>query len=159
MNAHKGDDPDDNNNQAHQQTPGLRVGSQQIHNQQIHNQQSVFDTLGGTPWFVGLIDRFYTKVETDQLLRPLYPEDLTESRDHMVKFLVQYWGGPGTYSQQRGHPRLRMRHAPFPIGVAERDAWFNHMVEALNESNPPADIKQQMVEHFDRAATHMINTN
>ena len=85
---------------------------------------SIYEAVGGTPWFTALIDRFYDAVETDVLLRPLYPDDLTESREHMVLFTQQYWGGPGTYSEQRGHPRLRMRHAPFVITEAEKDAWL-----------------------------------
>ena len=88
---------------------------------------TLYELVGGDQWFVDLVDRFYDAVDQDEILRPLYPEDLTESRAHMVGFLVQYWGGPATYSEQRGHPRLRMRHMPFAIGVAERNAWFGHM--------------------------------
>ena len=118
---------------------------------------SLYEIVGGRDWFVDLIDRFYDAVDDDPVLRPLYPEDLTESRDHMVGFLVQYWGGPGTYSQQRGHPRLRMRHAPFAIGAAERDAWFGHMCAALAEGGLEPDVEAQVVAYFDNAATHLIN--
>ena len=93
---------------------------------------SVYDAVGGQPFFVDLVDGFYDGVATDLLLRPLYPQDLTESRRHLAGFLAQYWGGPSTYSDQRGHPRLRMRHAPFVIGVAERDAWLHHMLGSLD---------------------------
>jgi hemoglobin len=93
---------------------------------------SVYDAVGGRPFFVDLVDGFYAGVGADLLLRPLYPEDLTESRRHLAGFLTQYWGGPSTYSDERGHPRLRMRHAPFVIGEAERDAWLRHMLGSLD---------------------------
>ena len=94
---------------------------------------TLFDRVGGEPFFVDLVDRFYLGVAGDPLLRPLYPDDLTESARHLALFLAQYWGGPGTYGEERGHPRLRMRHAPFVIGPAERDAWLRHMLGALLE--------------------------
>jgi len=93
---------------------------------------TVYDAVGGRPFFVDLVDGFYTGVSTDPLLRPLYPEDLTDSRRHLAGFLTQYWGGPSTYSDERGHPRLRMRHAPFAIGEPERDAWLRHMLGSLD---------------------------
>lgn len=120
--------------------------------------QTIYEAVGGMVWFESMIDRFYDAVESDVLLRPLYPEDLTESRDHMVKFLAQYWGGPTTYSEERGHPRLRMRHAPFVIGTAERDAWVTHMVGAVRTGGLHPDVEQHMVDYFEMAATHMINT-
>ncbi len=92
----------------------------------------VYDAVGGQPFFVDLVDGFYRGVSGDPLLRPLYPEDLTDSRRHLAGFLTQYWGGPSTYSDERGHPRLRMRHAPFVIGEAERDAWLRHMLGSLD---------------------------
>ncbi len=73
---------------------------------------TLFDRVGGEQFFVDLVGRFYLGVAGDPLLRPLYPDDLSESSQHLALFLMQYWGGPGTYSEQRGHPRLRMRHAP-----------------------------------------------
>ena len=93
---------------------------------------SVYDAVGGQPFFIELVDGFYAGVSADVLLRPLYPEDLTDSRRHLAGFLMQYWGGPPTYSEERGHPRLRMRHAPFAIGAAERDAWLRHMLGSLD---------------------------
>ncbi len=93
---------------------------------------SVYDAVGGRPFFVDVVEGFYVGVSADRLLRPLYPEDLTDSRRHLAGFLAQYWGGPTTYSDERGHPRLRMRHAPFAIGVAERDAWLFHMLGSLD---------------------------
>lgn len=118
---------------------------------------SIFEAVGGTPWFEALIERFYDAVETDLLLRPLYPDDLTESREHMVLFLQQYWGGPTTYSNERGHPRLRMRHAPFVITSAEKDAWLKHMLSAVRSGDLHPEIEQRMVDYFDNAANHLIN--
>jgi len=93
---------------------------------------SVYEAVGGRSFFVELVDGFYAGVSADLLLRPMYPDDLTDSRRHLAGFLTQYWGGPSTYSDERGHPRLRMRHAPFAIGIAERDAWLRHMLGALD---------------------------
>jgi hemoglobin len=120
---------------------------------------TVYDLVGGEAWFAALVDRFYAGVELDPVLRPLYPDDLTESRAHMTGFLVQYWGGPGTYSEQRGHPRLRMRHAPFVIGPAERDAWFAHMDAAVRAGGLPAEVEEQVLAYFDNAATHLVNAS
>lgn len=92
---------------------------------------SIYQAVGGWGFFEDLVSGFYAGVADDPLLRPLYPEDLSESRRHLVGFLAQYWGGPGRYSEERGHPRLRMRHAPFLVGVAERDAWLVHMLGSL----------------------------
>lgn len=93
---------------------------------------SVYGAVGGRPFFVDLVDGFYAGVAADPLLRPLYPEDLTDSRRHLAGFLAQYWGGPSTYSDERGHPRLRMRHAPFAMGARERDEWLRHMLGSLD---------------------------
>ena len=96
------------------------------------NESSVYDAVGGGSFFDDLVDGFYAGVSADLLLRPMYPEDLAEPRRHLAGFLTQYWGGPSTYSEERGHPRLRMRHAPFAIGEAERDAWLRHMLGSLD---------------------------
>ena len=122
---------------------------------------NVHDAVGGEAFFVDLVDRFYQRVATDLLLRPLYPDDLTGSKRHMVLFLQQYWGGPGTYSEERGHPRLRARHGPFVIGEAERDAWFGHMAAALDavvrERGIDPKVEAEMLEYFERAADFMVN--
>ena len=89
-------------------------------------------------------------------LRPMYPADLTESKRHMALFLMQYFGGPTTYSQERGHPRLRMRHLPFSIGQAERDAWMRHMTDAV-KSEMPTEVHPILLDYFDRVATFMMN--
>ena len=123
---------------------------------------ALFDRVGGESFFVDLVDRFYLGVASDPLLRPLYPDDLRESSEHLALFLMQYWGGPGTYSEQRGHPRLRMRHAPFVIGPAEREAWLRHMNRALDDLRAAARISDSDTEelraYLEMAATTLVNT-
>jgi hemoglobin len=121
----------------------------------------MYDRVGGQPWFEALADRFYRAVAADPVLRPLYPAEparLDAARDHFCGFLIQYWGGPDDYSQLRGHPRLRMRHAPFAIGAAERDAWYGHMAEAVVAGGLDPEDEAEMLAYFEMAATHMINT-
>lgn len=118
---------------------------------------TLYTAVGGAP-FERLVADFYGRVEGDELLRPLYPADLEASITHTALFLIQYWGGPGTYSQLRGHPRLRMRHAPFAIGTAERDAWFAHMSLAVDASDAIDEAKAMMIAYFDHASTAMINS-
>ena len=120
-------------------------------------EQTVYDAVGGQAFFDQLVGRFYDGVSDDPVLRPLYPDDLGPSRVHLAGFLAQYWGGPPLYSAKRGHPRLRMRHAPFEIGVAERDAWMSHMLNALAEAELSDEIRSAMVDYFESAATHLIN--
>jgi len=97
----------------------------------------MYERVGGSDFFVALVDRFYVGVAGDPVLRPLYPDDLTDPKAHLAGFLVQYWGGPTTYSDERGHPRLRMRHARFVIGPLERDAWLRHMTDAVRSAGLP----------------------
>ena len=118
---------------------------------------SVYDQLGGTEFFDALVARFYEGVAGDPLLRPLYPEDLTDARINLRDFLIQYWGGPDDYSCRRGHPMLRARHLPFSIGRPERDAWMHHMAAAVGSSGAPADLATELLDYFDRAATHLLN--
>jgi hemoglobin len=120
-------------------------------------EQSLYLRVGGTQFFADLVDRFYLRVATDDLLRPLYPEDLSPGKTNLTAFLAQYWGGPTIYNETRGHPRLRMRHAAFPIGLEERNAWVNHMVCAVNESNIVARDKMQLTEYFNMAASSLVN--
>ena len=117
----------------------------------------MYDAVGGQQFFDQLVDRFYDGVADDPVLRPLYPEDLGPSRLRLAGFLAQYWGGPSLYSAERGHPRLRMRHAPFEIGAAERDAWMNHMRASLVSAEVSDDIRVAMLDYFESAATHLIN--
>ena len=121
------------------------------------SSSTVFQAVGGLETFRRLVDAFYRGVEGDPLLRPMYPADLTESREHLALFLAQYFGGPATYSEQRGHPRLRMRHAPFAIGPAERDAWLARMREAVAWTDPPPGVADRLRAYFDMAAEAMRN--
>ncbi len=123
-----------------------------------HDRGIPFERWGGEPFFVALVERFYEGVATDPLLRPLYPEDLTESKEHLALFLVQYWGGPDTYQQVRGHPRLRMRHAPFAIGPAEADAWLRHMTAAVDGLGMAAADREELLEYLEMAARSLVNT-
>ena len=101
-------------------------------------QPSFFDAVGGEETFTQLVHAFYQGVADDPVLRPLYPEDdLGPAEERFRLFLMQYWGGPRTYSEERGHPRLRMRHAPFSIGPRERDAWLARMRDALDTLDLP----------------------
>ena len=120
---------------------------------------SVYERVGGMAFFEALVDRFYEGVADDPVLLPLYPEphDLAPARRRLTLFLGQYWGGPGDYSDERGHPRLRMRHAPFSIGGEERDRWLMHMRAAVASLDPPADIERALLDYFDMAAESMRN--
>jgi hemoglobin len=126
----------------------------------VPNAGSFFDLVGGEPTFRKLVDEFYAGVASDPLLRPLYPEDdLGPAADRLTLFLMQYWGGPGTYSQQRGHPRLRMRHAPFRIGPAERDAWLGHMRRALDTLALPPEQDTRLWQYLEHAAHFVVNSD
>lgn len=120
--------------------------------------KSLYDRAGGTPFFEALVARFYAGVETDPLLRPIYPEpDLAGAERRLRLFLIQYWGGPRTYDDERGHPRLRMRHMPFAVGPVERDRWLVHMRAAVAELAPPADVAAELERYFTMAADAMRN--
>ena len=122
------------------------------------DRQTLYDRAGGTPFFEALVGRFYGGVAEDPVLRPLYPEkDLAGAQRRLTLFLVQYWGGPTTYDQERGHPRLRMRHAPFAIGPAERDRWLVRMRAAIADSAPPDDVASELERYFAMAAEAMRN--
>ena len=121
-------------------------------------EPTLYDRVGGLPFFERLVDRFYVGVAEDDVLRPLYPEpDLAGARRRLTLFLAQYWGGPGTYSQERGHPRLRARHFPFSIGGAERDRWLVHMRAAIDASDAPAAERARLHEYVTMAADAMRN--
>ena len=117
---------------------------------------TVFDAVGGQAFFDDLVHRFYAAVAADPVLRPLYPDDLGPSERHLALFLGQYWGGPGTYSEERGHPRLRMRHAPFRVGPPERDAWYRHMATAVAQAHLDDDLAERLLAYCAMAADHMI---
>jgi len=119
---------------------------------------TLYDRVGGEEAFVALVERFYAGVASDPVLRPLYPDDLAAPKAHLAMFLVQYWGGPRDYSEQRGHPRLRMRHAPFAIGEQERDAWLRHMNAAVEAADLSPDDRAELLAYFDMAARQLVNS-
>ena|SRR5688572_12589163 len=122
------------------------------------SEPSFYEAVGGEKTFRRLVDAFYDGVAGDPVLRPMYPEeDLGPAKERLRLFLEQYWGGPRTYSDERGHPRLRMRHAPFVIGATERDAWLAHMREAVEQIELTADQKQLLWAYLERAAYFMVN--
>ncbi len=122
-------------------------------------EPSAYERWGGEPFFITLVERFYEGVSTDPLLRPMYPDDLAEPKAHLASFLMQYWGGPRAYSDQRGHPRLRMRHAPFAIGRAEAEAWLRHMTEAVHAAGMgPAD-QRELLDYLGMAASSLVNVS
>jgi hemoglobin len=119
---------------------------------------SFYEAVGGEETFRRLVRRFYQEVARDPVLRPVYPsKDLGPAEEHLRLFLIQYWGGPGTYSEQRGHPRLRMRHARFAIGEAERDAWLRHMRTALDELALDEPLDTQLWDYLVMAARSLVN--
>ena len=119
---------------------------------------NVFEAAGGEPTFRLLVARFYAGVAEDPILRPLYPEeDLANAEERLGLFLIQYWGGPTTYSDLRGHPRLKMRHLPFAIGQKERDAWLARMTAAVESLELLAGVRDAFLEYFEAASRAMIN--
>jgi hemoglobin len=120
--------------------------------------RSVYDLAGGEATFKRLVDRFYSAVAKDEVLRAVYPEeDLSGATERLTLFLIQYWGGPSTYSERRGHPRLRMRHQPFAIGQVERDAWLRHMTAAVDSIQLAPAVRKALLDYFETASTAMIN--
>ena len=120
--------------------------------------QTFYDAVGGEETFHGIVARFYAEVAKDEVLRPLYPDaDLGPAEEKLRLFLMQYWGGPGTYNELRGHPRLRMRHRHFVIGEAERDAWLRHMRTALDELELDPALDEQLWEYLVMAAHSLVN--
>ena len=119
---------------------------------------SLYEAIGGEPAFRRLVHRFYQEVAADPELRPVYPsKDLGPAEEHLRLFLIQYWGGPATYNERRGHPRLRMRHAHFVIGEAERDAWLRHMRTALDELDLAEEYDRQLWDYLVMAAHSLVN--
>jgi hemoglobin len=119
---------------------------------------TLYDRVGGSNTFSDLVSRFYTLVAIDPILRPMYPEkDMKGAAERLQMFLEQYWGGPTTYSDERGHPRLRMRHAGFYIAYAQRDAWLTCMREAITGLEIQEELKAELWEYFESAAASLIN--
>ena len=118
---------------------------------------TLYEAVGGEPVFRQLVSDFYAGVAEDPVLRPLYPEDLGPAEERLFLFLVQYWGGPGTYSEQRGHPRLRMRHVQWKVGERERDAWLALMLPAVTRLDVPDEARAAIWDHLERAAHSLVN--
>lgn len=128
----------------------------------VIEQTSLYDRVGGMTFFEALVAGFYRRVSTDDVLRPLYPErDLAPAQRRLTLFLAQYWGGPRTYEQERGHPRLRMRHVPFAIDGVARDRWLLHMRASLAELSTdtpiPLDAALELDRYLEMAADAMRN--
>jgi hemoglobin len=124
----------------------------------VTDEPTLYDAAGGMPFFELLVERFYAGVAEDPILRPIYPEDdLAGAQRRLTLFLAQYWGGPSTYDVERGHPRLRMRHAPFAIGPIERDAWLARMRDAIASSDPPPAVAERLHRYIEMAAEAMRN--
>ena len=122
-------------------------------------QHTFYDAIGGEPTFRRIVGRFYAAVAEDAVLMALYPEeDLGPAEERLTLFLMQYWGGPTTYSDERGHPRLRMRHAPFAIGPRERDAWLRAMRIAVDEAGLDPAHRDQLWTYLEYAAASMVNS-
>ncbi|WP_042367405.1 globin [Streptacidiphilus neutrinimicus] len=122
--------------------------------------QTFYERVGGEPTFRRLVHRFYEGVSADPFLRPMYPEeDLGPAEERLTLFFMQYWGGPRTYSEGRGHPRLRMRHAPFKVDRAAHDAWLRHMRDAVDALELDAEDEQELWGYLVYAAQSMINSD
>ena len=125
----------------------------------MEQEKTPFDHMGGEAFFTTLVHRFYAGVATDPVLRPMYPEgDLGPAERRFRLFLTQYWGGPTTYSDERGHPRLRMRHAPFPVNTDARDRWLTHMRAAVDQLHVAPILEATLWDYLERAAHSMLNT-
>jgi hemoglobin len=119
---------------------------------------SLYDQMGGRKTFENLVSHFYALVAIDPVLRPMYPDDdFKGAAERLLMFLEQYWGGPDTYSQARGHPRLRMRHAQFKIGEKERDVWLSHMKSAVDSLEIDNEMREQLWNYLVMAANSMVN--
>ncbi len=118
---------------------------------------TVYADVGGDATIRDLVDRFYVRIEADPLLRPLFPPDLAQGKEHQFLFLTQFFGGPMRYSEQRGHPRMRARHLPFAIGTPEAQAWLSHMLAAIDETGITEPSRTKMRNYFSYAAMFMRN--
>ena len=121
--------------------------------------ETVYDRVGGSEWVYQLLEFFYEDVIRRDEIRDLYPDDLTDSKKNTADFLIQYWGGPSSYSERRGHPRLWMRHAPYAIGEYQKESWLASMRFALDQMQPAKEINEAMTEYFLMAADHMKNVS
>ncbi|WGX99481.1 globin [Nocardioides sp. L-11A] len=125
----------------------------------MSEETSFYEEIGGFETFRRIVARFYEGVAADEVLRPMYPEeDLGPAKERFLLFLVQYWGGPTTYSATRGHPRLRMRHAPFAVNADARDRWLTHFRAGLDSVDLTPEQDARFWEYVTHAATFMVNT-
>ncbi|CAN2210497.1 COG2346 Truncated hemoglobins [Candidatus Nanopelagicaceae bacterium] len=117
-----------------------------------------YELFGGEAFFADLVSQFYAHVATNEILRPMYPESDMKGAAHRLQiFLEQYWGGPTTYQEERGHPRLRMRHAGFHINLAAKDAWLDCMGKAVDGMNLESELREKLWRYLEGAALHMVN--
>ena len=123
----------------------------------MDHEQTVYEMVGGDASFQKLVDIFYQRVEADEVLRPMFPEDMEPGKRWQFLFLTQFFGGPARYADERGHPRLRMRHMPFAIDQSAHDHWLGHMLAAIDEVGIQPPAREIMRQYFERAAEHMIN--
>jgi hemoglobin len=138
--------------------PAPQVGCTR-QDEEVAAPETFYQAVGGEPTFRRIVGRFYELVAKDEVLRPLYPgEDLGPAEERLRLFLMQYWGGPHTYSETRGHPRLRMRHAPFRIGPAERDAWLRCMRTAVDEAELDEEYRAVLWNYLEMAANSLLNS-
>jgi hemoglobin len=126
----------------------------------MSDEVSLYQEVGGSDFFVELVNKFYEGVINDEVIISLYPErtDLVGAKERLSLFLMQYWGGPTTYSDERGHPRLRQRHFPFAIGERERDHWLMHMQSAIDAMPTSDSVRTRLSEYMINAAQHLVNT-
>lgn len=120
-------------------------------------EKMVYELVGGDPIFERLVEVFYRNVEHDPALRPMFPQDLEPGKRWQFLFLTQFFGGPARYAQERGHPRLRMRHMPFPIDETARDRWLAHMLSAIDEVGVAEPARSAMRDYFERGSSFMVN--
>ena len=136
-------------------TPGMNVGAGPTHGE----NESFFDAVGGHATFEAIVREFYRGVAEDPILRPMYPaDDMEGAIERLTLFLEQYWGGPTTYSDTRGHPRLRMRHQPYRVNPEARDHWIDHMRHAVAQQNLSPLHAVTLMDYLERAAYSMVNT-
>ncbi len=126
----------------------------------MSDEVSLYQEVGGSGFFIELVNKFYEGVINDEVIISLYPDrnDLEGAKERLSLFLMQYWGGPTTYSDERGHPRLRQRHFPFAIGERERDHWLMHMQGAIDAMPTSDSVRTRLSEYMSNAAQHLVNT-
>ena len=124
----------------------------------MSDETNLYEAMGGRATFEQLVSHFYALVAVDPVLRPMYPdEDFKGAAERLLMFLEQYWGGPKTYSEQRGHPRLRMRHSAFYISEVERDVWLQHMKSAVDQLEMKDELRSDLWNYLEMAAHSMVN--